>query len=68
MAARMPAGLVQRDLIRDTPTEEIKRYRLAAQTALVDIHYPEAVRLERAAYYTAEADRLEASCALALTK
>jgi hypothetical protein len=55
----MPSGLVQRDLIRDTPEQEIHRYREAARTALVDIHYTAEELRARAAYYNAEADKLE---------
>ncbi len=48
----------QPDLLRDSPEAQAELYRIAADTARNDYHYPEAERLKRAAYYEQKAESL----------
>lgn len=49
----------QLDWTRDGPDALAAAYRIAAETALKSIYESKAAREERAAYYRAEAERIE---------
>lgn len=49
----------QTDIFRDDLQREINAWHAAAETALIDIQFPLAERIKRAAYYTQQAERLE---------
>lgn len=54
----------QLDIFDDDPARLAKANRDAADQALKDMQFPTTIRLERAAHYTAEAERLEALASL----
>lgn len=49
----------QTDIFRDDRQREIDAWRAAAETALIDIQFPQSERIRRADYYTQQAERLE---------
>jgi len=56
----MATKVRQGDLIDDNPQRLAQVWRAAAETALLDLQFSEAVRQRRHDYYMAEALRLEA--------
>lgn len=51
----------QLDLYRDDPKRIAQAWRVAADTALHDVQFTDDERAKRAAYYLAEAERLESA-------
>lgn len=49
----------QLDVFRDDPKRIAQAWRVAADTALRDVQFTDDERASRAAYYLAEAERLE---------